>query len=98
MSDPIGIGALGVRLTRAEAESSRPWAPEVPETAHDRRMAERRARRAQRVLARAHAPVARPRAAAAGALHRLADALAPEARDARYVDQRAGQHVGHAAH
>lgn len=93
--DAMGMGVLGVRLSQTAAESSRPWAPEVAETAHDRRAALRRSRRAERVLARAHEPVrvAAPRRAAAGALHRLADTLAPTERRG----DRLGDRLGHPA-
>ncbi|QCB94163.1 hypothetical protein [Cellulomonas shaoxiangyii] len=75
----MGVGALGVRLTQVHAESARPWAPEVPESAYERRVAHRAARRAERVLQRAQAPVrvGTPRRVTAGVLHRLADAIAP---------------------
>ncbi len=78
----MGMGVLGVRLSQTAAESSRPWAPEQPESAHDLRAAHRRARRAERLLARAHEPasVPAPRRVVARELHRLADALAPAER------------------
>ncbi|WP_309135314.1 hypothetical protein [Cellulomonas sp.] len=90
--DPMGMGVLGVRLSRRQAESAEPWAPQVEETRHERRLAHRAARRSERAVARAHAParVAAPRRAAAGALHRLADALAP-------TEQQGSRAVGHPA-
>ncbi|WP_315093179.1 hypothetical protein [uncultured Cellulomonas sp.] len=54
---------LGVAAARHEAESSRPWAPEVPEP--DRAPHTPRAR------------VPRTRRTLAGALHQLADAITP---------------------
>ncbi|KQY23050.1 hypothetical protein ASD16_10700 [Cellulomonas sp. Root485] len=54
---------FGVTAARHEAESARPWAPEVPEDAPRPR------------TRRTHAP--RTRRTLAGALHHLADAVAP---------------------
>ncbi|QGQ19867.1 hypothetical protein GC089_12385 [Cellulomonas sp. JZ18] len=77
--ETMGLGVLGVRLSRLQSESAEPWAPQVDETAHERRVAQRAARRAERVARAGHAPVrvAAPRRVAAHALHRLADTLAP---------------------
>ncbi|GAA4627346.1 hypothetical protein [Cellulomonas oligotrophica] len=67
--DAMGMSMIGVRAAQVEAESSRPWAPVVP----DRHDAAR-----ERAAAAPH-PVraVRPRRALAGALHRVADAVAP---------------------
>ena len=61
-SPQLGL-LLGVRAARHEAESSRPWAPVVPEPERHRRPRRSRAPRTRRTLA--------------GALHHLADAVAP---------------------
>ena len=57
---------FGVRAAQHEAESARPWAPEVPEPERPRRP-----RRSRSTMAR------RTRRTLAGALHHLADAVAP---------------------
>ena len=54
---------FGVTAARHEAESARPWAPEVPEPERIPRVRRARAPRTRRSLA--------------GALHHLADAIAP---------------------
>lgn len=63
--EAMGMGVLGVRATWIEAESALPGAPTVPDGRRARR------RRPRRV------GIARPRAAAARALHRAADLVAP---------------------
>lgn len=80
--DATGMSMLGVRAAQIQADSSRPWAPVVP----DRRDAARE--RAGAAPHPAPARAARPRRALAGALHRVADAVAP--RDG-------GAHLGHPA-
>jgi hypothetical protein len=60
---------FGVTAARHEAESARPWAPEVPEPQRTPRTP-----RTPRVR-RARAP--RTRRSLAGALHHLADTIAP---------------------
>ena len=65
--DSPHLGLLfGVAAARHEAESARPWAPEEPDRDHAPRAP--RARRAR---------VPRTRRTLAGALHQLADAIAP---------------------
>ncbi|GEL99458.1 hypothetical protein [Cellulomonas terrae] len=54
---------FGVTAARHEAESARPWAPVAPEAAPRQRTRRPRAPRTRRTLA--------------GALHHLADAVAP---------------------
>ena len=61
-SSQLGL-LLGVNVAQHEADSARPWAPEVPETVRPRRAPRSRAPRTRRTLA--------------GALHHLADAVAP---------------------
>ncbi|WP_456787788.1 hypothetical protein [Cellulomonas sp. P5_C5] len=54
---------FGVTAARHEAESARPWAPVEPEATQPQRVRRSRAPRTRRTLA--------------GALHSLADAVAP---------------------
>ena len=54
---------FGATVAQHEAESARPWAPAVPEAAPRQRARRTHAPRARRTLA--------------GALHHLADAVAP---------------------
>jgi len=54
---------FGVNVAQHEVESARPWAPEVPEAAPRQRTRRTHVPRARRTLA--------------GALHHLADAVAP---------------------
>jgi hypothetical protein len=62
--DTPQLGSLfGVTVARHEAESARPWAPEAPGPAPRVRTRRTRAPRTRRTLA--------------GALHHLADAVAP---------------------
>ncbi|MBO3085118.1 hypothetical protein [Cellulomonas fengjieae] len=73
MMDTPHLGLLlGVTAARREAESARPWAPQEPEPEPRQRARRTRAPRTRRTLA--------------GALHHLADAVAP-----------AGGEVGHPA-
>lgn len=65
--DAMGLGLLGVAAARNEAESSRPWAPVVPDGREREPAARRRPARA-----------AAPRRALASALRHLADAVAPD--------------------
>lgn len=71
-----GHSLLGVRAARLRATSAQPGAPVVPPSWHERR-AERRAHARRTRTPR----VARVRLATAGAMHRLADALAPRHED-----------------
>jgi len=66
--DAMGLGLLGVKAAKVEADSARPWAPVVPDDGGRRRGGSRvRPARA-----------ARPRRALAAVLHQLADAVAPD--------------------
>ncbi|MCL3862503.1 hypothetical protein [Actinotalea sp. K2] len=67
--DGMGLGLLGVRAARIEAESARPWAPVLPHRA--------RGSSADRYAAAIPVRAARPRRVLARALHRAADAVAP---------------------
>lgn len=67
--DAMGMSIFAARAAQLEAESSRPWAPVVPDA--------RDAARPHRDAAPHPARAARPRRALAGALHRVADAVAP---------------------
>lgn len=61
-SSQLGL-LLGVNVAQHEVDSARPWAPEVPEPERRHRAPRSRAPRTRRTLA--------------GALHHLADAVAP---------------------
>ncbi|WP_456845583.1 hypothetical protein [Cellulomonas sp. P5_C6] len=61
-SSQLGL-LLGVNVAQREADSARPWAPEVAEPEPIPRVRRTRAPRTRRTLA--------------GALHHLADAVAP---------------------
>ena len=61
-SSQLGL-LLGVNVAQHEADSARPWAPEAPEPERRQRTPRTRAPRTRRTLA--------------GALHHLADAVAP---------------------
>jgi hypothetical protein len=71
-SSQLGL-LLGVHVAQHEVDSSRPWAPEVPED-------ERHPRSHRTRAPRARAP--RTRRTLAHALHHLADAVAPASGEA----------------